>query len=534
MNVLGTNKRIQALLLSSTLLWATSSGSARGADENFDMPKLRQGPPSGGMASGGADPAPYVTRLEDNTRNVLLKLIELERYNLNYKMTVAKQGRWKGWRYFTFTQTNNGLSLGGSLVGMVERTQHFRTPNKLNIHRLERGNIITGVGSIIGASGSIMEMGINGYHEYETHKKGFAPATARKKVRGILDDINNLFVEREALVKTLNSNCGCTKYEMLSRAEDAVLLDIRDISLDEFKRFHSGARRTLAFQQSLYTIDIGRNVTGALASRFGFLALKTGNRHNNTVAGVMSDISGGLTVLNPFVSRGIGKLVGEYHKHYIRNCTKDSRHATVETLASDLEHLKIVANTPELEQADLPVLRTALYSEHENGVRKQLNLADAELRNGVLAAQQQVVSGTLLGGAKIAAGGVLFNIAGVRFPHNGKRTNIYLGTAGIINTAAASYALLDNLRIQLKREYDYHKLKKKHALPGQIIKDRLAQLDSMEKGLVTPPSTSYFKLDDQEITFTQPQVQLSTSGSVMDGLVSGNALSTSLPDVIEN
>lgn len=448
-----------------------------------------------------ADPAPHILRLEDSTRKILLKLIELERFNLNYKLNVAKQGRWKGWRYFTFVEANSAVGLSGYLVGLTERTQNFRTPQKLNNTVLKSGNVAGGVGQVIGAGGSAIELGINAYHEIETHMKGYAPRAARRRVGGICNEINALFAEREKLIQALNTECGTTKYELLARAEDPVMLDMRDLSLDEFERFHSSARRLLAFQQSLYTIDIARNTTGALANQYGYLALQTGNRHNNTIAGVFSDVSGSLTLLNPYVSRGIGKLVGEYHKHCLAGVMKASKHATVEQLARDLENLKNVANTPELEQADLPVLRCALYSEHESGVRKQIQLADRELRAGVLAATENVISGTLVGGAKIAGGGVLFNIAGVRFPKNGKRTNIYLGTANIIGTSAASYSVLDNARIQIKREIDYHRLKKKHRLPGQIIKDRLAQLDEMEKNLQSPaPGTSFFDIESNWIS----------------------------------
>ncbi len=447
-------------------------------------------------ASSSNDLIVCVDALEDNTRRILLKLVEFERFNLNYKLTVAKQGRWKGWRYFTFTESNNAVSLSGYLVGLVERTKNFDTPKKLDRQTLERGNVVCGIGQILGASGSALELGINAYHEIETHRKGFAPKEARAKVKGYCEDVNALFVEREQLINKLSSRCGATKYEMLSRAEDPVLLDIRDISLDEFRKFHSSARRLLAFQQSLYLVDIARNTLGAISNRFGYLALHTGDRHNNTKAGVFSAISGSLTVLNPLVSRGVGKVVGEYHKHYVKTCMADFKGGSVEKLTADLESLKKLATTPELEKADLPVLRCALYSEHESNLKKQVSIAERELRAGVLAATENVASGALVGGSRIAGGGVLFMIAGSRFPYNGKRTNIYLGTANIIGTSAASYALIDNLRIQLKREMDYRKFKKNHVLPGQIFKDRLAQLDDMESKLKSiPNSSSNFRIN---------------------------------------
>jgi len=67
-----------------------------------------------GRITANADEAPSV--IEDLTRKILIKEIELEKFNLNYKLNSAKQGRWKGERYAMFNEINAGMGLTGTQV----------------------------------------------------------------------------------------------------------------------------------------------------------------------------------------------------------------------------------------------------------------------------------------------------------------------------------------------------------------------------------------------------------------------------------
>lgn len=438
-------------------------------------------PPMSGRLIAQATPD-SVSPLEENTRAILLKLIELEKYNLNYHLNVAKQGRWKGWRYFVTQESNNMLGGAGAIVGTAHRFSHLGNPTRLHRVTLLDGNVLSFVGQIVGASGSGVEFFVNGGHDIAARRKGYGPKTARSKVLGIRKDIDGLMADREKIINQMVSAGAEPRYIEMARAEEPVLMDIRNLSLNEFKQFHTHLRRVIAFQQSLYIGDILRNTCGAVGNRLGWAAIRFGKRHNNNGAGVMFNVSGVTTLVNPIVSRGIGKLVGDYEGWRIRECMAgvDSDSVDVTKLNADIAKLKIIANSPELEQLDLPVLRTALYANHETGVRSQIHLEEAELRAGVLTAAENVVSGTIIGCTKIGAASI-FNVAGNGFVYSGKGTNQLLAAANTINLSGAIYGTLETARIQVKREVQYQKLKKKHELPGQIMKNRLAQLDEMEK-----------------------------------------------------
>lgn len=482
--MLNFSRRIVAALLCSTTIAFNQIAIA-----SPTVPVAKQNPSQLLLAQAG-DRDFCINQVENNTRQILLKLIELEKFNLNYHANVAKQGRWKGWRYFLTQEGNNLISLGGCTTGMVERVSKFNSHRKLHRNTLETGNALGMAGQLTGAGGSSIEFLINGYHELEARKKGYGPKAAKEKVLAIRNDIDTLLRERQKLMNNLLSVCADTRYIALARAEEPVLIDIRDISLDEFKQFHLRLRRALAFQQSLYLGDIARNVVGAFGNRQGWRANKTGNRKSNVNAGILFEISGVITMLNPLVSRGVGKLAEKYEARRIRPCMEGVNPADVEKLAADLAQVRVVANSPELEHADLPLIRSALYSQHEVGVRKQIHIQEAQQRAGVLTAAENVLSGALIGSTKIGSG-VIFNIAGTKYYNDARQTNIYLGVAGIVAMTGLAYGTLETARIQIKRELQYQRAKKKHELPGQIMKDRLAKLEEMEKSLQSPTPISF-------------------------------------------
>jgi hypothetical protein len=118
------------------------------------------------------DPIVAKSRVDDLTRQILLKIVELERFNLHYKQEVAKQGRWKGWRYAAWQETNGGLSLAGGIIGTAERGSHLEPTGKYiagQIHTSvqENANVLIMAGNCVGALGAMSEFGVNAYHELQ-------------------------------------------------------------------------------------------------------------------------------------------------------------------------------------------------------------------------------------------------------------------------------------------------------------------------------------------------------------------------------
>lgn len=443
------------------------------------------------MPAPPADAAASVRTIDDLTRDILLKEIELERFNLHYRTEVAKQGRWKGWRYAAFNEANGGLGLAGGLISIYNRGRRLRDPRNVNVKLQEKANILPMIGSMIAASAAALEFGINGWHELETHGKGFAPKAAKRHVDGLKAEIDTLMAQRDALIAAQKQQPELAASAEVYAVEGKILKDLRDQSLLEYERFHIGARKLLTFQQSQYLFDISKNVTNALGYGFGYRALNRRDRRYNFDAGVMFMVSGALFTAGPIVSRLMASGVGRIHKRYLKSTLADTEASEVALLEKDkaeLDRLCAGGNCPTDLVADA-LERSEIYGIRSKTFQDSMQAALKAQDDAKLTATQNIGSGIFVGGSKITSG-VLFAVPGYYKKYNNGKdytsarvTNSNLFAASVIGVPATTYSMLDTLRIQVKGEINRRKLAKQGKLPSQQIAARLKQLDDIEARL---------------------------------------------------
>jgi len=163
-------------------------------DSTKDMPILREG------ISMSADE--LESKIDDLTRQILLKEIELERFGIHYNQEVAKQGRWKGWRYGLLQEVNSGLGLAGGIISVYNRGKHLNTPQNVKRQLQESANYIPMIGTIIGASAAGLEFGINEYHMFQAGRKGFSAKKSRVRVQALRNEIDSMLEARAKLLAT--------------------------------------------------------------------------------------------------------------------------------------------------------------------------------------------------------------------------------------------------------------------------------------------------------------------------------------------
>jgi hypothetical protein len=472
----------------------TEETSASGAPQLVaEAPVLAQSPAAEQFTlSGGASitPEESVSKIDDLTKQILLKEIELEKFNMHYTQEVAKQGRWKGLRYAGLQEINMGTGLAGAIISVINRGGHIHRAQGVHRHLQESANYIPMIGAIIGAGAAVMEFGVNGCHDLVARQHGFSPAAATKHVEGLKNDIDDLLAQRAALTKIEASSPALTAHVEVDEAEGKVLKDLRDQSLQEFQRFHVGARRLIAFQQWQYFFDFAKNTTNAIGYEFAYLSLHRKHRVWNGRAGALFTVSGQLTMWGPILSRVAGKGVAELTKHRIKHAVQDSSDARVEVLESDLATLDKLIKQGKVSNLALAnaIDREGLYGEDQKVFNDELRAAQKKNAAAKLAATQNVGAGLYVGGTKTASG-ILFAIPGFNSHYNsktvraGRVTNDLLFAASLIAIPATAFAMLDTLRIQVRGEINRHKALKAGMLPGQIASARLKQLDDMEARL---------------------------------------------------
>ncbi|CAN5479263.1 hypothetical protein BH11CYA1_BH11CYA1_12050 [soil metagenome] len=460
---------------------------------NSEVPTLAQSPASEQFTlSGGASitPEESVDKIDDLTKQILLKEIELQKFNLHYSQEVAKQGRWKGWRYAGLQEINAGTGLAGAIISVANRGSYLHRAQGVHRHVQESANYIPMIGSIIGASAAVFEFGVNGYHDVIARRHGFSPTAATKHVEGIKNDIDSLMAQRAALTKVEASSPALSGHVEVDDAEGKVLKDLRDQSLQEFQRFHVGARKLIAFQQWQYFFDFAKYTTNAIGYEFAYLSLHRKHRIWNGRAGALFIVSGQLTMWGPILSRVAAKGVGELTKHRIKRVVQDSNESKVQVLESDLAVLDKLVKQGKVSNLSVATAldREGMYGEHQKVFNDEIRAGQKKNAAAKLTATQNIGAGLYVGGTKTASG-ILFAIPGFNHHYNdksvraGRVTNDLLFTASLIAIPSSAFSMLDTLRIQVRGEINRHKAMKAGMLPGQIASARLKQLDDMEAKL---------------------------------------------------
>ncbi len=443
------------------------------------------------MLSGATSISPdeAVGKVDQLTKEILLKEIELQKFNLHYTTEVARQGRWKGIRYAAFQELNSGAGLAGAIISVANRGSYLHRAQGVKRFAQESANYIPMIGCIVGASAAALEFSINGYHDLVARRKGFAPGVAVKHVEGLRQDIDSLMAERDALIAVEAASPSHVGHVEIDRLEGKVLRDLRDQSLQEFQRFHIGARKLIAFQQMQYLFDIAKNTTGAIGYDFAYLSLHRKERIWNGRAGVLFIVSGQLTMWGPVLSRFFAKGVGEITKHRSKNVVKDID-KNVATLETDLAMLNKIIHDGHGQNIMVAnaTTREGLYGEHQKAFASEIAAAQKKNAAAKLSATQNIGAGMLVGASKTASG-VLFAIPGFNSNYNsqtvraGRVTNDLLFSASVVALPAGLFSMIDTLRIQVQGEINRHKAAKAGTLPGQIVAARLRQLDEMEANL---------------------------------------------------
>ena len=435
-----------------------------------------------GIAADVIQPESSMEKIDTLTRQILLKEIQLERFIIAYRMHMAENSRLKGWRYFLSQETNASLSDAGFIVITSERGKNISSPQRVRNGILEDGLILRIIGNWIGAAGSLGEFVLNDCHERKLKKEGFSPDLAMRYVLTLRSELDQLLTERDYLVQKEQTKSLLSPKARIVAIEGAVLIDIRDLLLMEYSNFHISARRFIAFEQSLYLLDIARNAAAAAANTVSLLAVRHNNLHLDGPAGIVAVVSGGLTMVNPIISRVFGKMIGARQKRLIAPCTQGVPAQNIKKLDSDLLSLKkmyVIVDKPHLQPVNDSLSYLALYQSQDASYTNRLELTSREIRAGQRAATENIVVGTLTGGTYMATG-VTFITAAFKYPDNLRRFNVLAFTGNLVSVGGSSLAMLDNLRIQIEAEINNHKLASNHLLPEQILQSRLAELDKIE------------------------------------------------------
>lgn len=386
--------------------------------------------------------------------------------------------RWRGPRYFLSQAGNNAATMAGLFDAVAIREDE--RPSRI---ALENSFIPQMVGQLVAAGGSGTELLVNKYHDRQAKLLGLDSKSALKKAKRFKEEFDTLLEERSRLIEKASSFLNTQDLALLT-AEELVLRDLTRLSLHEFVKFYVGSRRFRWFQDSLYVLDITKNVVGATGNIVAIEGLKRGRPIYPGHGGVLVLTSGALIAINPIFSRGVGKVAGIISRRQCRGLVLGDVDANEIELDRHLDAfasaLGTAANETEL-SAELKVI-LEVHQEQCDLLKKKNELAVRELRQGTRAATENVLAGLVVGSTKMTLG-ILSMVAGYHHTHRSRHANELLEDGSLVYGIGNAIGLADNIRIQLRNEYERYKLKRDRMLPAQVFEDHRHSLDRIEKTL---------------------------------------------------
>ncbi len=424
--------------------------------------------------------------IEDITKSILSKELELERLNTHFRLETTLVGPWRQRRLFAYGESSASLTGAGLLTALPVDYNLSRkkvaepAPDDRNRHRLADAIRTQLVGQLIGAGGDVFELGLNFIDYLSIRKKGFNPGAYRKRVQVLHIELDNLLEQRRAMLNRSTELSG--EDIQIAQAEGKLLSDMRDLSLREYGQYLTGTKRFWAFQNTAFLVDFAKNSTGAAGNIINLVA---NNLHRPRMAGggyLLSAISGVIVVLVPGVGRVTGNLSGLAAQKTISKELPNIQGTHTETFLLDKQQLLALTS------------KTTASSPNSQGTRKRLALYDQQgellLRSREFSRNQRdearrtlkenILFASIVGPPRIAYG-TLGMIGSWHYYHNEPdRYRLYAAgaTSYLVGT---TFNMAEEIRVQALIELNDRKLAKSHLLPKQQFMQKLQRLDDMDQ-----------------------------------------------------
>ena len=298
------------------------------------------------------DPVMSLERIKSNPGDDWHKLISLDKElmqkSADLMLLTAKAQRrasnkykYRKWIDLGGQEASASGLLAATAIGVDELGPNLNRPLNINVSRLRRGLNAGVVCSIIGASASASQLGIDGIQYLVNRKKGFTPRVVARNFVDGMNERDRLWIKREKLIQGSPNLKASKVVQAATRVHELR----RELIAREFYHVFSFTMASNSAQSIYYGFDISRNVAGAIGINLFKKALK--KPYLNEPGSIWLIVSSGITIAAPWVSTGAGKAVGKFARWRIRKKLHFNPKVTVadlQTARSDLRLALASAN----------------------------------------------------------------------------------------------------------------------------------------------------------------------------------------------
>jgi hypothetical protein len=174
-----------------------------------------------------------VTRV---TKELILRLIELERFNLHYRLTCDKQPKTRIYRFFAAHETNEALETATNIILSVEASKGIGL-KYVSRQAIENAYVCSTVGNSVAGLASFREFLSDRARDRRNKRLGLDHRGAFIHMEKSVEEIDRLIALRDQLIEQIRVSDQSQLYEVLLE-ERHCLTDIRHHCLNEFTQFH--------------------------------------------------------------------------------------------------------------------------------------------------------------------------------------------------------------------------------------------------------------------------------------------------------
>lgn len=412
-------------------------------------------------------------------RKIMLECIKLARFNANYHDGVNRKNFAQEWLYPMQREAGTALAFSNTLVDIRQRARGLKDPSLISRTAQKKGLECALVGQAITGTSSAVQLLQNLNHTRIATKNGYSPAAATATVKEYATTIDGLLSERAKLLAGQNLVRSKELFELQGR----LLAHIKDQLIFEFKNWSVGSRFGEWSENTFYAIDSLQGFTqmsSSLCSLQGFSKREYGGG-----AAITGLVGNALVTCNPIIRTAVGHIVAKHERSRLNKVFPQGRPRKIDDVLAEctLVNPRDVDESSSLETKELAFLirRTEeldgpLDKEVEH-VRKLRRIAD-----------QQAISGPLIGLTGVTRS-VLNTVAYYQSTPSGsanyERTRVVgnqLNLSGrIVQSTGQAYSLINTPYTEVKHYLYKRRLKKAGQLPKQLLAQRLARLDELEK-----------------------------------------------------
>jgi hypothetical protein len=410
------------------------------------------------------------------TKEALIAGIELERFNLNYRLASVKQPKWRTLRYSIGQEAGSAGILAFEVTGDKQFDLGRKNPAKVSQNAL-RGALIDVVptSAVAGAS-SCFELGSNFWQARRNKKLGLDPRSARQSALTRFRHLEEVLEKREAFVEAHKNHPAYDR----AAAEGAILQDLRKAEIDEFAHYYSNARGSAVSANTFYVLNA---ITNALGATAGGVAFRSVNQPKFSAdADILFTLAGSFGAISPWLSARAAAFAARQAWKSVANSLDASPAFDPAKLAEHRAKLnQVLAASQGSLVPSLPAVdRLALYTQSGELFKKQLESEISTSRHLARVALQQELLAPLIGGT-LATQGIVGTVGYYRYGSQPrKQFGLYYGgsitgtAGGALATAATAAALLASWSHE-------RSLEQRDQAPKQLIMERLRHLDEVEK-----------------------------------------------------